>query len=58
MSFSRLIIGLFVVAKIVFKHLNNLPVGRQPLHAVQFVGGEPAGSLMFEEGQRAALDGA
>ena len=40
------------------EHLNNLPVRRQPLHAVELIEREPAGGLVLEEGQRAALHGA
>jgi len=41
-----------------FQPFDHLPVGGQPLHAVELVGAEPAGGLVFEEGERAALHGA
>ena len=41
-----------------FQYFYHLPVGWQPLHAVEFVRGEPAGGLVFEEGERTALHGA
>ena len=41
-----------------FQYFDHLPVGGQPLHGVEFVRGEPAGGLVFEEGERAALHGA
>ena len=40
-----------------FQYFDHLPVGGQPLHAVELVRGEPAGGLVFEEGERAALHG-